>query len=214
MWKLEPWVETVTRFVKIAGLVVAALGTAILFFVDIPALKDVPEVLVWIILGAAILLFFVSDKVASDRHNLVISRMQLLLDEKRTLQARIDHLAVLRSRAVNELYAGTPTVKEFPTYKQKYLDWQAEVEEYLKQNFPYAIVEMFTDLGIVKTLKFEHASKKKSIAKKHTKVLQMLAKQLTIMEKWIEEKSSLTLEIEPTYDDLLTQVDEVSEPRG
>jgi len=35
----------------------------------------------------------------------------------------------------------------------------------------------------------------------------MLAKQLTIMEKLIEEKSSHTLDIDPSYDDLLTQVD-------
>ncbi len=47
-------------------------------------------------------------------------------------------------------------------------------------------------------------------AKRHTKSLQMVAKQLTILERWIEEKSSLTLEIDPTCDDLLTQVDRKS----
>jgi len=210
MWKLEPWVETITRLGKIGGLIVAALGTAILFFVDIPALAEVPDWTVWVILAAAIALFLISDRIASDRHKLEIARMQLLLDEKRNLQRRIDHLATLRSRAVNELYAGTPSVKEFPEYKQRYLDWQAEVEGYLEENFPYAIVELFTDLGIIKSLKFDHASTKRSIANRHTKILQMLAKQLTIMEKWIEEKSSLTLEIDPTYDDLLTQVDNAS----
>ena len=207
MWKLDPWVETLTRFVNVAGLIVAGLGTAILFFVDIPALAEVPDLTVWVILAVAIMLFLVSDKVASDRHKLEIARMQLLLDEKRDLQNRIDHLATLRRRAINELYAGTPSVKEFPAYKKRYLAWQAEVEEYLAENFPYAIVEMFTDLGIIRTLKFDHASTEKSISKRHTKILRMLAKQLTIIEKWIEEKSSLTLEIDPTYDDLLTQVD-------
>lgn len=126
------------------------------------------------------------------------------------MQVKIDHLASLRSQAINELYTGTPSVKEFPEYKLRYFDWQAEVEEYFGENFPYAIVEMFTDLGMVKTLMFDHASTKRSIAKRHTKILQMLAKQLTIMEKLIEEKSSLTLETEPTYDDLLTQVDRTS----
>jgi hypothetical protein len=43
-----------------------------------------------------------------------------------------------------------------------------------------------------------------AIARRHTKILQMVAKQLTILERWFEEKSSLTLEIDPTYDDLLT----------
>ncbi len=49
MWKLERWVETLTRFTKAAGLVVAALATAILFFVDIPALAKVPDLTVWIV---------------------------------------------------------------------------------------------------------------------------------------------------------------------
>ena len=88
MWKLEPWVETLTRFFKMAGLVVAALGTAILLFVDIPALKEVPDLTVWVILAVALFLFFVSDKVASDRHKLSIARLQLKLDERRDLQKR------------------------------------------------------------------------------------------------------------------------------
>lgn len=174
MWKLRTWVETLTKFVKAAGLIVAAIGTAILFFVDIPALADVPDLTVAVILVASIVLILVSDKVASDRHKLEIARMQFLLDEKRDLQNRIDHLATLRSRAVNEIYAGVPSVKEFPAYKQRYLDWQTEVEEFFLANFPYAIVEMFTDLGVIKTLKFDHASTSRSIAKRHTKILQML----------------------------------------
>ena len=49
-----------------------------------------------------------------------------------------------------------------------------------------------------------------AIATRHTKILQMAAMQLTILDRRIEEKSSLTLEIDPTYDDLLTQVDRKS----
>ena len=210
MWKLKPWVETLARFVKTASLIVAAIGTAILFFVDIPALDEVPDAVVAIILGVSVVLILISDKVATDSHRLEIARMQLLLDEKRDLQSRIDHLASLRSKGVNELYATTPSVEEFAQYKDRYRDWQGEVEAYLKGKFPYALVEMFTDLGMIKTLKFEHASEDEAIAKPHTKILQMLAKQLTILERWIDEKSSLTLEIEPTHDDLLTQVDRES----
>ena len=38
-----------------------------------------------------------------------------------------------------------------------------------------------------------------AIAKRHARILQIVATQLTILERWIEEKSSLTLEIDPTY---------------
>ena len=210
MWKLRPWVETLTRFVKTASLIVAAIGTAILLFVDIPALADVPDLTVASILGASVALILISDKFATDRHKLEIARMQLLLDKQRDLQSRIDHLSSLRSRAVNEIYAGTPTAAEFPAFEQGYRSWQDEVEAYLKMKFPYAVVEMFADLGMIKTLKFQHASTDETITERHTKILQMLAKQLTILERWIEEKSSLTLEIEPTYDDLLTRVDRES----
>ena len=206
MWILNPWVETITRVVKTISVILAAIGTAILFFVDIPALAEVPDWLVAIILAVAVIFVLFSDKIANERHRLEVARLRFLLDERRDLRRRIKELAKFRSKAVTEIYSVTPTAEEFKKYQKKYENWQSEVEDYLEQEFPYAVVEMFTDLGMIKTLKFTHASADSEITEKHTKILQMLAKQLTILEKWIEEKSSLTLETEPTRDDLLTRV--------
>ena len=110
----------------------------------------------------------------------VIQDLRVRLDERRDLQKKVDKLAKLRNRAVNRIYAGTPAPDKFDAWKAEYKAWRDEVKEFLEENFPFAVVEMFADLGAIIPYDFTHASDDPNIGPKHKKSLQMLAKELTL----------------------------------
>jgi hypothetical protein len=112
-------------------------------------------------------------------------------------------LAQLRSRAVNEIYAKTPDPDNFETWENEYVSWQKEVRNILKDNFPFAVVEMFTDLGTINPINFLHASSDQRIKAKHIRILRMLVKELAIIEGLIKENTALTMESQPTLLELI-----------
>jgi hypothetical protein len=62
---------------------------------------------------------------------------------------------------------------------------------------------MFVDLGVVTPYSFHHASLDPEIQEMHIKSLQMMVKELTIIERLIRENTTLTLEDEPSFLDLI-----------
>lgn len=140
------------------------------------------------------------------QRQLVIEELQWRLDEKRNLQERIDRLADFRSEAINKYYARTPEKEKFSEWKEGYFSWQERVENYFKENFPYAMVEIFADLGTVPAGHFVHVSKDPEIAGEHLRILRMLEKQLKIIEAIIDKHTTVTFEREPTLNEVIKHV--------
>ena len=134
---------------------------------------------------------------------LVNSELRWQLSRRRDMQERIDQLARFRQAAVTTLYATTPSVDEFPTWLARYQSWEKSLIEFLEKAFPFAVFEMFNDLGMIPAEQFSQASKEPAIAAQHVHHLRMLAKHLKIMERLIEENTSLLPEAKPGLGELL-----------
>jgi len=187
------------------GIVIGTLGLAVLFSVDLPTLLTVPAAarnsfILWSFIALLVswILFFL-ERTA------MISELRIRLDARRELQLALDGLAVLRSEGVNDLYAGTPPRKEFADWVKRFQDWEQRVVEYMKPRFTAAIVGLFSELGAVPAISFSHASKDRRIRKKHQAVLRMLAKELAILERVIQQGSLLVHEPTPTIWEILWQ---------
>lgn len=199
MWVTKPIVAFVAGGVFVASVFLTATGTAILLGVDIPALSGLTQGKLITVIGVTTGLTLLSASLYTFQRYAVIQDLRIKLDKRRDLQRKIDHLASLRSRAVNRKYSGTPKSEEFETWMQEYRAWQKEVKEFLEEEFPFAVVEMFADLGAIIPYDFEHASKDPQIRPRHLKTLQMLAKELTIIERLIRENTNLTIEAQPSF---------------
>lgn len=194
MWITKPIIAFVSGAIFVISVLLTAIGTAVLLAVDIPeiAILSDGEIITIIVVTTVILLF--SASLFTFQRFAVIQDLKIKLDNRRNLQKKIDHLAQLRSKAVNQIYAKTPKPDKFETWENEYTSWQNEVQTYLKENFPFAIVEMFTDLGMIAPMNFLHASNDQRIKSKHIKILQMLVKELTIIESLIRENTVLSIE--------------------
>ena len=73
----------------------------------------------------------------------------------------------------------------------------------MNNNFPFAVVEMFTDLGTINPINFLHASVDQRIKAKHIRILRMLVKELAIIESLIMENTAYALESQPTLLELI-----------
>jgi hypothetical protein len=134
---------------------------------------------------------------------LINSELRWQLSRKRQLQERIDKLALFRQDAITKLYAFIPIVAEFQSWLDRYKNWEESLVVYLKDNFPFAVFEMFEDLGMIPGEQFTHASKDPAIAAQHLHHLQMLAKFIRILERLIEENTNLLPEAKPSLSELL-----------
>ena len=119
------------------------------------------------------------------------------------MQERIDTLARFRQKAITTLYAMTPTAAEFPTWLDRYRKWDKSLVKYLKKNFPFAVFEMFEDLGIIPGEMFTHTSTDPAISSQHQHYLRMMAKQIRILERLIENNTNLLPEAKPGLGELL-----------
>jgi hypothetical protein len=203
MWITKPIVAFVSGIVFVISVLVTALGTAILLAVDIPSVLGLSPAEVNTIIVISVFVLFLSAGIYTFQRYSVIQDLRIRLDERRDLQKKVDKLAKLRSRAVNRIYAGTPDPDRFDSWKAEYKAWHDEVKDFLEENFPFAVVEMFADLGAIIPYDFTHASNDPIIGSKHKKSLQMLAKELTIIERLIRENTTLTLEAQPSFMELI-----------
>ena len=119
------------------------------------------------------------------------------------MQDRIDKLARFRQKAITTLYATTPSLTEFPGWLASYQLWEKSLVEFLEKFFPFAVFEMFNDLGMIPAEQFSQASNESAIAAQHLHHLRMLAKHIRIMERLIEENTSLLPEAKPSLGELL-----------
>jgi hypothetical protein len=179
------------------------IGAIILLFLgvfggvlDIFSLMGINISQAWIISIALILL-------ALEREVKVLS-LQWRLNSKRDLQRRIDKLAEYRKFAVTRLYANTPNVDEFDEWVERYHAWETDLVSYLKKEFPYAISELFEDLGSIPMKRYAHLSPNKEIQNKHGHYLGMISKYLTILEEVIKENTSITKDREPKLSELFS----------
>lgn len=194
MWITKPIIAIVSGAIFVISVLLTAIGTAVLLTVDIPEIAVLSDVEIITIIKIATVFLLFSASLFTFQQFAVIQDLKIKLDNRRNLQKKIDHLAQLRSKAVNQIYAKTPKSDNFETWENEYTSWQNEVQMYLKKNFPFAIVEMFTDLGMIAPMNFLHASNDQRIKSKHIKILQMLVKELTIIESLIRENTVLSVE--------------------
>ena len=199
MWITKPLVAFLTGALFVVSVLITAMGTAVLLALDIPSLPALSQGEALPVIGIATIFLLASACIYTLRQFSLTRTLRLKLDERRDLQHRLDTLARLRSTAINEIYSRTPKRREFKAWLERYHACEKEVEAYLALNFPFAVVEMFADLGAIIPYDFKHAAKDRAIRKKHIKALQMLAKQLTIIERLIRENSTLTLEVQPSF---------------
>ncbi|MCD4751566.1 MAG: hypothetical protein K8R40_00660 [Anaerolineaceae bacterium] len=194
MWITKPIIAFISGAIFVISVLLTAIGTAVLLAIDIPqiAIFSDGEIIKIIIVTTVILLF--SACVFTFQRFAQVQDLKIKLDNRRGLQKKIDYLAQLRSQAINQIYAKTPDPDKFEAWEKEYTSWQKEVQKYLEENFPFAVVEMFTDLGTITPMTFLQASSDQRIQSKHIKILQMLVKELTIIERLILENTVLTIE--------------------
>ena len=194
------WVTKV--IVTIVLIVVFALTTILAFTgaIELFGLSLEGNRTLWFIISIIVFIAFGLQR------QFIIGELRWRLDEKRKLQQRLDRLAEYRSEAINKLYAKTPKKDEFTDWEKAYDSWSKNIENYFGDNFPYAIVEMFSDLGTVPSVNFSHVSKDPEIKDEHQHKLEMLVKELTIIETIIEKHSTVTFEEEPNFYEILKHV--------
>jgi len=139
--------------------------------------------------------------VAIDRELKVLA-LDWQLKSRRDLQQRIDRLAEFREEAVTKLYAGTPQASNFEAWKNHFHKWEDSLVAYLKDAFPYAVYEMFQDQGMIPSENFQQQSSDPAIRDQHLNYLRRIAKHLTVLERLIQENTSLTKEREPSFREL------------
>jgi hypothetical protein len=152
------------------------------------------SIYMWIIISLAIFAIYLI---------LVISELKWQLSRKRDLQERIDNLAKYRQEAITELYAVTPTADIFPAWVEHFNRWENSLVQYLKGNFPYAVFEMFQDLGMIPNDGFSHTSQDPKISASHLHHLRMLARHIKILERLIQENTNLLPEEKPSLGKVL-----------
>jgi hypothetical protein len=152
---------------------------------------------------SASLLLIISFIVLTVYLLLINSELRWQLSRKRDLQERIDRLARYRQEAITTLYAMTPTAAEFQAWLERYKTWENSLVQYLENEFPFAVFEMFQDLGMVPGDQFTHVSKDPAISAQHLHHLQMLVTHIRIMERLIEENTNLLPEAKPSLGNLL-----------
>lgn len=194
------WITKLIIMIVITGLFLFTVTVTFTDVLELVGLKLEENRTLWLVFSILLFILFAIQR------QLIIWELQWRLDEKRDLQQRIDRIAEFRSEAINNYYAKTPGREEFPDWKESYFSWQERVENYLKEHFPYAVVEMFTDLGTVPTGNFVHVSKDPEIAGQHLHILQMLVKQMSIFEAIIEKHSTVTFQREPTLIEVIKHV--------
>lgn len=205
MTRIRMIVSVVLAVASLLGIILGTLGLAVLFSVDLPGLTTLPESMrtsfvIWtfVVLLVSWILFFLERRA-------MVGELQSRLAESRDLQSAVDGLSVLRSEGVNKLFAGTPEVKEFDEWIERFKDWEQRVVDYMRPRFTGAIVGLFSELGAVPKISFSHASTNRKIAKRHEKVLRVLAKELAILERVIQQGSRLVQEPNPTVWEILWQ---------
>jgi len=194
------WITKLNVTIIIIVLFIFTIAVTFTDLLEIIGMNVVENRTLWLIFSIVLIFLFGLQR------QMIIWELQWRLDEKRDLQQRIDRIAKFRSEAINNLYARTPKKEEFSQWKKSYFSWQKSVEKYFKDNFPYAMVEIFEDLGIVPARNFFHVSKDPEIAWEHLHFLQMLAKQLMTIESIIDKHTTVTFEREPSFIEVLRYV--------
>jgi low affinity Fe/Cu permease len=203
MWITKPIIAFVSGAIFVIAWLLTAIAIAVLLAIDIPDIAILSDAeIIFIIVITTIIVFFSASFYTFQRYA-VIQDLKMKLDDRRDMQERIDQLARLRSRAVNEIYTKAPDPNNFETWENEYVSWQNEVRNILKNNFPFAVVEMFTDLGTINPINFVHASSDQQIKAKHIRILRMLVKELAIIEGLIKENTALTFESQPPLLELI-----------
>lgn len=203
MWITKPISAIVSAVVFLITLFLTAVGTAVLLGIDIPTISSLSSKEIAIVITITTFFMFSSACFYAFQRSLVIQDLKRRLDKKRDLQKRVDKLAQFRSRAINRIFAVTPKIENFELWRSEYTSWQRETTAFLQKNFPFAVVEMFSDLGSITPYNFQHASNDPEIHTQHVKILQMLSKELLILEKLISENTALTIEDEPSLLELI-----------
>lgn len=126
------------------------------------------------------------------------------LNSKRDLQKRIDKLAEFRKSAINDLYAKTPDANDFDNWVNNFKEWEESLVNYLKEEFPFAVSEMFEDLGVIPVKNYIHLTTDKDIQGQHLHYLGMISKILSILESVIQENTSVTIIRQPKFIELFS----------
>lgn len=203
MWITKPFIAIVSGAVFVISVFLTAIGMAILLISDIPGIANLSDAEIKWTIVITVIFMLSSASLFTFQRFAMIQYLKMKLDDRRNMQEKIDHLARFRSRAVNQIYAKTPDSNMFETWENKYTSWQKEVRDYMENNFPYAVVEMFTDLGTINPINFLHASRDQRIQGDHIRILRMLVKELAIIESLITKNTALSLESQPTLLELI-----------
>jgi hypothetical protein len=190
---------------SLVGILVGTLGTAVLFSVDLPGLTSLAQRTRVTFVIATLAVLLITWVLFYLERNALIEELRTRLARARGLQDAVDGLSVLRSEGVNTLFAGTPKAEEFEDWVNRFLDWEKRVKEYMKPRFTGAMVGLFSELGAVPAISFSHASSDPAIAERHLKILRILAKELAVLERVIQQGSFLIHEPNPTAWEILRQ---------
>jgi hypothetical protein len=205
MSRIRLVVSTVVAVSSLVGIVLGALGLAVLFAADLPGLVLLPPSSRTAFVAFAFVALLVSWMLFYLERRAAVGELEARLRRSRDLQGAIDGLSTLRSEGVTALFASVPKPEEFETWVARFEDWERRVVDYMKPRFTAAIVGLFSELGAVPAISFAHASKDPSIASKHEARLRMIAKELAILERVIQQGSHLVNEPNPTAWEILWQ---------
>jgi len=198
-------VATVIAIASLIGIVLGALGLAVLFSVDLPGLAVLPPGSRSAFVAFSFAALLVSWVLFFLERRATVGQLQVRLTRSRDLQTAVDGLSVLRSEGVNNLYASVPSAEEFDGWVARFKDWEQRVIDYMKPRFTGAIVGLFSELGAVPAISFSHISKDPAIRDRHEARLRMIAKQLAILERVIQQGSYLVHEPNATAWEILWQ---------
>lgn len=203
MLPTKPFVGVVLGIGVLVGILVSAFAVASFFAIELPGLLELSAGEKWNLLIGSTITTFVLFLAFWFQRSLVIWELEWKLDSRRGLQRHVDQLASFRKKVINDVYAKTPTQATFATWKADYEKWQRTLEDYLKASFPFAVFELFADLGIIQSYDFSQASPDTAIRDAHIHCLRMLAKQLGIIEGLIQEHTAVVKDSEPGFTELM-----------
>ena len=127
MWITKPIIAFVSGAVFVISVLFMAIGTALLLAIDIPEIAILSDAEIIIIIVITTFILLSSAFIFTFQRSAVIQDLKMKLDDRRDMQKKIDQLARLRSRAVNQIYAKTPDPNNFKTWENEYVSWQKEV---------------------------------------------------------------------------------------
>jgi len=186
MWILKIGIWAIAIVLFFVGIFGGVLDVASLIGLSIPQ---------WAAIAIA------AGLIALEREIKVLT-LNWKLNSRRDLQRRIDKLAAFRKQVITTVYVGTPSANDFRAWVKKYEKWEISLVNYLKKEFPYAVFEMFQDLGVIPAANFTHLSTDPVIQSHHHHYLNMIAKQLDALERLIHEHTGITIEREPGFREL------------